>query len=302
MNESISGTTTGFELEDSSPLTTSLTESGPVGLSPVAAFLVAVWYSITAAAAMSKGFAYLHPRTEDRYSLVQITMWAAGIGIGTWFAVLLAKTRQLMVGVSSALALSGLLLAILFLVPGEQASGISIFGHSLSFLQILVAYAVLVFTTGLIGTAAGRATKDNVLPSEPLFGIRHRHFFWLWLAVYAWVSVVPTAVYYVWLATISYGYTLIHPSLWLREAWTGTWTLTFGLWGICALGFGIDISLRNASIIETGFRPTWKRVLLFLMGTLILAGPITNLLLRIAIHSLKHLPDGITPNPWWVLR
>jgi hypothetical protein len=122
------------------------------------------------------------------------------------------------------------------------------------------------------------------------------------LAVYAWVAILPTGIYYFWLEIISSGYVLIHPSLWLSEAWTEGWTLTFGFAGYAATIYGVQISIFNVSAACSSEVRTRKRVLQFLLGTLILAGPVANILFRIAIHSLKHLPDGITTNPWWILR
>jgi hypothetical protein len=106
-----------------------------------------------------------------------------------------------------------------------------------------------------------------------------------------------------WLELISTGYVLIHPSLWFSDAWTEGWTISFGFGGVAALMYGVEMSLKNVSLTQSAGISTGKRVGSFLLGTLILGGgPVSNILFRIAIHSLKHLPDGITENPWWVLR
>jgi hypothetical protein len=116
------------------------------------------------------------------------------------------------------------------------------------------------------------------------------------------VAIVPTALYYVWLEMVSAVYVVVHPSLWLAEAWGVGWTTMFGVWGFAALFYGIELSLTNLSPTKSEGRSWGKRFGLFLLGTFVLAGPVANILFRIAIHSLKHLPDGIIINPWWILR
>lgn len=287
-------------------------ESGPqvgvsipaprLGLNPIAAVLVALWYSLTAAGAMSSGFHFLYEHSQNDYLLAQNLMWTVGIGIGIAIAVCLARSSALLVGGISSLLMSGLLLSLLLLGAGEGGSDVSIFGFRPSPTQFLVAIAALTLLSGLLGTIAGKAMRDDDSLAGPILGIRGGHWFWLWLAVYAWVAILPTGIYYFWLEIISTGYVLIHPSLWLGEAWTEGWTLTFGFMGLAATIYGVQISIFNVSAACSSEIRMRKRVLQFLLGTLILAGPVANILFRIAIHSLKHLPDGITTNPWWILR
>ena len=274
----------------------------PRGLNPIAAVLVAMWYSLTAAGAMSSGFHFLYEHGQNDYFLAQNLMWTVGIGIGIAIAVCLSRSSRWMVGGVSAVLMSALLLSLLFLGAGDGASEVSIFGFRPSPAQFLVAIAALTLLSGLLGTAGGKAMRDDESLAGPILGIRGGHWFWLWLAVYAWVAILPTGIYYFWLEIISSGYVLIHPSLWLSEAWTEGWTLTFGFAGFAATIYGVQISVFNVSAACSSEVRTRKRVVQFLLGTLILAGPVANILFRIAIHSLKHLPDGITTNPWWILR
>lgn len=274
----------------------------PLGLNPIAAVLVALWYSLTAAGAMSSGFHFLYEHSQNDYFLAQNLMWTVGVGIGIAIAVCLARSSPLVVGGISSLLMSGLLLSLLLLGAGEGESEVSIWGFRPSPTQFLVAIAALTLLSGLLGTVGGKAMRSDQSLADPILGIRGGHWFWLWLAVYAWVAILPTGIYYLWLEIIGSGYVLIHPSLWWGEAWTEGWTLTFGFAGFAATIYGVQISIFNVSAACSSEVRTRKRVLQFLLGTLILVGPVANILFRIAIHSLKHLPDGITTNPWWILR
>jgi hypothetical protein len=273
-----------------------------VGLNPIAAVFVAMWYSLTAAGAMSSGFHFLYEHSPNDYFLAQNLMWTVGISIGIAVAVCLARSSAVLVGGISSLLMSGLLISLLLLGAGEGESDVSIWGFRPSPSQFLVAIAALTLLSGLLGTVGGKAMRDDESLAGPILGIRGGHWFWLWLPAYAWVAILPTGIYYLWLEIISSGYVLIHPSLWFDEAWTEGWTLTFGIAGFAALMYGVQISIFNVSAACSSEVRTRKRVLQFLLGTLILAGPVANILFRIAIHSLKHLPDGITTNPWWILR
>jgi hypothetical protein len=274
----------------------------PLGLNPIAAVLVAMWYSLTAAGAMSSGFHFLYEHSPNDYFLAQNLMWTVGIVVGSVIAVCLARSSAVLVGGISSLLMSGLLLSLLLLGAGEGESDVSIWGFRPSPTQFLVVIAALTLLSGLLGTVGGKAMRDDESLAGPILGIRGGHWFWLWLPVYAWVAILPTGIYYLWLEIISSGYVLIHPSLWFDEAWTEGWTITFGIAGFAALMYGVQISIFNVSAACSSEVRTRKRVLQFLLGTLILAGPVANILFRIAIHSLKHLPDGITTNPWWILR
>src|ERR1039458_9103740 len=64
------------------------------GLHPTIAILVALWYSFTAAAAMSRGFAFLYERGQNDYYLAHNLMWTAGIGIGIALAVSFVTTSR----------------------------------------------------------------------------------------------------------------------------------------------------------------------------------------------------------------
>jgi hypothetical protein len=290
------------EGDESEVLAIMATTPSSSGLHPAIAVLVALWYSFIAAAAMSSGFAFLYKHSENDYYLAQNLMWTVGIGIGIAIAVCLAKRSGLAVGVVSSVIMSGLLLSLLYLIPNDEESEVSVFGYSPSLTQFLIAIAVLTLFTGLLGTAAGKSIRTNESMADTLLGIRHRHWFWLWLGLYAWVAILPTGIYYIWLEVISTGYVLIHPSLWISEAWTEGWTVTFGIAGFSAVLYGVDLSLRSVSAKRSLSVQTRKRVLQFLLGTLILAGPVASTLFYFAISSLIHLPDGITQNPWWILR
>ncbi len=178
----------------------------PRGLNPIAAVFVALWYSLTAAGAMSSGFHFLYEHSQNDYFLAQNLMWTVGIGIGIAIAVCLARSSHLLVGGISSLLMSGLLLSLLLLGAGNGNSEVSLFGFRPSQTQFLVAIAVLMLLSGLLGTASGKAMRDDESLAGPILGIRGGHWFWLWLAVYAWVAIFPTGIYYLWLEIISSGY------------------------------------------------------------------------------------------------
>jgi hypothetical protein len=272
------------------------------GLNPTAAFAVSFWYSLTAAAAMSSGFAFLYRNSQNEYYLAQSLMWSVGIGIGIAIGVYLARNSRFAVGIISSFFMSGLLLSLLRLGGNGGDSDVSMFGFRPSTTQFLLGMAALTLFFGMLGAIGGSALRSHESVADLSLGIRSRHWFWLWLAVYAWVAILPTGIYYLWLEIISTGYVLIHPSLWFSEAWTEGWTLTFGMFGFVATVEGIKLSMRMVSTTNSSHLRTRKRVLHFLLGTLILAGPVANILFRIAIYSLQRLPDGITTNPWWILR
>jgi hypothetical protein len=272
------------------------------GLHPAAAVVMALWYGLVAGGAMSKGFAYLYENSKNDYPLAQNSMWIVGIGIGVALAACLARNSLWTVGAVSSSIMFCLLLSLLLLIPSDQPGQVSVLGFTPSASNFMIGVGILTLFSGLLGTSLGIAMRADETWAGTILGIRGRHWFWLWLPLYAWVAIFPTAIYYVWLEVISTGYVLIHPSLWFDEAWTDGWTITFGFAGFAAVIYGIGLSLDSVSSTRSTNVRTRTRVLRFILGTLVMVGPVANILFRIAIHSLKHLPDGITANPWWVLR
>jgi hypothetical protein len=188
--------TAPLEWEDSLPSTRD-------GVLPVVAIIIGLWYSVVAAGAMSAGFAYLHKGSEGSYRLVQTLLWTVGIGIGVAFGVCLSRSLQKTVGIVCSLALSGILMSLLLLHPSDDDLELSLFEHSFSVTQILIGIAVATLFFGLVGTFVGRAVRADAVFHESLLGIRHGHWWWLWIALYAWVVIVPTAAYYFWLERVS---------------------------------------------------------------------------------------------------
>lgn len=272
------------------------------GLHPAVAVVVALWYGLVAGGAMSRGFAYLYERSTNDYPLAQNLMWIVGMGIGVALAACLARNSRWTIGVVSSGIMSCMLLSLLFLIPSDQPGQVSVFGFTPSASNFMTGVAILTLLSGLLGTSLGIAMRADETFSNTILGIRHRHWFWLWLPLYAWVAIFPTAIYYVWLELTSTVFVFVHPWLLLDDAWTGGWTVSFGLAGFAAIIYGIGLSLDSVSSTRGTNVRTRTRVLRFLLGTLVMVGPVANVLFRIAIHSLKHLPDGITANPWWVLR
>jgi hypothetical protein len=274
------------------------------GLNPFIAVMLGSWCGLVTAAATSYGLKYLQRESPSQSIVLQCLAWAMGAGIGTALAACLVKRSAFLVGAFSSLLPAGIWLAVLPLLMNSDEAPVSpsVFGHALSIRGFFIGFFILTIIGGLVGAAIGAGARDDEEIVQTLRGIRYRHWFWLWIALYAWVTMTPTVIYFLWLEVIGSGYMLIHPSLWFSKVWTSGWTFTFGMGGIAALMYGIDLSLRNVSTTHSESVHIGKRVLMFLLGTAILAGPVSNILLRLAIHSLKHLPDGITAHPWWVLK
>jgi hypothetical protein len=287
---------------DDSTETNALTDKNliSIGLHPIAAVALAIWYGITAAGAMGVGFHYLHPDTPGAYFLVTDMLGAVGFSLGILLAVLLTKTRPVGVGVASSFLAAGALVSLLLYPPIHDRAPSPILGFTPSIGQFLVGFATLVLTSGLVATFIGLAVRFE--DTQLLNSVPNIHWWWLWLAMWVWVSVVPTGLYFIWLEVISTAFVVIHPSLWFSDALTEGWTWTFGILGLAALGFGIGLSLDSISAQTGSANAIWERALWFLLGTLVLSGLLASVLFRIAIHSLKHIPDGISTNPWWVVR
>jgi hypothetical protein len=147
------------------------------GLNPVAAILLALWYSLAAAGAMSMGFGYLHQGSPDSYLLVQNFMWCAGIGIGVAFGVCLARSHRRTVGAVSSAVLSALLLCLLFLNLDGQASDIHIFNFRPSIAEFVIATAALTLLCGLLGTALGKEARGERDIADALLAVRLRHWY-----------------------------------------------------------------------------------------------------------------------------
>lgn len=264
-----------------------------------AAFLLGAWYSIVFAVAMSAGVKFLHPGTPLAHGVLQSLAWAIGSGIAIALASRLAKTRRLAVGVSTSCVSASVWIALLFLSRDDlDQSVVEVgFGHSVSMELYLIGFSVLTLLVGLVSSLLGAASRDDDDLTGQLLAVPSRHWFWLWMAGSLWVSMLPIAAYYLWLQFATALYSIIHPFLWFRE---GT-DLFLGFLGITALFIGIEISLKAVSDKKSFGGAVWKRVLVFLAGTLILASVFAPLLLNMDIDRMKDMPASLGSRPWWIL-
>jgi hypothetical protein len=277
----------------------------PVGVVPhmpaIAAFLVGAWYSMSFGAAMSLGVKYLHPDTPpEAHGILQSFAWALGSGIGIALATHLAKSHRMGVGIGSTLISMSIWIGFLYVLRGnwEAETDQTIWGFSISIGTFLILLTLLVFIVGVISTMTVVASHNGDELANMLLLISTVHWLWLWIAGFAWVCMIPIVVYYVWLQIAIGVYATIHPSLW-GQAGLDT---VFGFLGIFALLFGIEISFKSVSDKGSYGGVVWKRVLVFLAGTVLLGGVISPLLLNIQIDRLKELPASIGAlHPWWVL-
>jgi len=268
----------------------------------VVAFLMGGWYSIVLGAAMSMGFKYLHPDTPDAHAILHTVAWALGSGLGIALATTLAKTHHIFVGIGSTTVSVGVWLALLYAVRRDfdDVVSASIFGFTLSLGTYLIILAALVCVAGLFGAYLGAQARTNEEYQDlrgMLLPIASFHWLWLWLPCMAWLAMVPVVAYYFWLQIAATLYATVHPSLWFQIGFDFFW----GFLGLMALVFGILISLRAVSDRHSYGGAVWKRTLVFLAGTLILAGVISPLFLNIDIAQLKGIPASLGAHPWWLL-
>lgn len=264
------------------------------------AFLFGAWYSIILAAAMSAGVKYLHPETPASHGILQSLAWALGSGIAIALASRLSKTHRLAVGVCSAFVSASAWMALLVFFRGDvldQPTGESLFGHPISIGASLIFPSSLTLIVGLASSFLGATSRDYEELTAQLLLVPSRHWLWLWLAGFAWVSILPFVAYFVWLMVATGLYSTIHPSLWFGVG-TG---LFFGFLGIAALFKGIEISLNAVSEKSSCGGVVWKRVLMFLAGSLVLVSVVAPLLLNLDIDRLKDMPASLGAHPWWVL-
>jgi hypothetical protein len=109
--------------------------------------------------------------------------------------------------------------------------------------------------------------------------------------------MLPIAAYFIWLQFGIALYSIIHPTLLLR---LGT-SLFFGFLGIAALFMGIAVSLSAVSDRTSYGGAVWKRVLVFLAGTLVLTSVVAPFLLNLDIDRIKGMPGSLGSHPWWIL-
>ena len=264
-----------------------------------AAFFFGAWYSIVLAAAMSAGVKYLHPDTPNAHGLLQSVAWALGSGIAVALASRLSNKFPFVVGVCSTLVSVLGWMALLYYVRDDlgETTGESIFGYPLSVGTYLVILSLLVLIVGLISAYLGATSRNDEYLTAHFVLMPSGHWFWLWIAGFAWVSMLPIVLYYFWLQLATALYSIIHPALWFLAGSD----LVLGFLGIVALFTGIEISLKAVSDKTSYGGGIWKRVLVFLAGTVLLASLIAPVLLNIDINRMKDVPAFLGAHPWWVL-
>jgi hypothetical protein len=265
----------------------------------VGALLFGAWYSIVLASAMSLGVKYLHPETPAAHGILQSIAWALGSGIAIALASRISKNHRWIVGICSTVISAGVWIGLLYFLGYDldQPTGDSIFGHELSVKSYLFGLTLLILVVGLASSFLGAESRNDEEITGSLFMVPNRHWLWLWIAASVWVSMVPVVLYYLWLQFAIALYSTIHPSLWFQLG-SG---LFFGFLGVAALFKGIEVSLRAVSDRSSYGGLVWKRVLMFLAGTLVLASLVSPFLLNLDINRLKDMPASLGSHPWWVL-
>jgi hypothetical protein len=265
----------------------------------LASFLFGAWYSIVFASSMSLGVKYLHPESPSAHGILQSFAWALGSGFAIALASRLSKTHRLAVGVCSSFISASVWIAFLFLLRADLEKGIVevAFGHSVSLKAYLIGFSLLTLIVGFVSSFLGATSNSDEELTTTLLMVPRRHWLWLWIAGCLWVSMFPIVAYYIWLQFATALYSIVHPSLWFLE---GT-DLVLGSLGVAALFIGIEISVKAVSDKESYGGVVWKRVLVFLAGSLVLASVIAPFLLNIDIDRMKEMPASLGSHPWWVL-
>lgn len=269
------------------------------GIPFAAGFLFGAWYSVVFASAMSAGVKYLHPETPSAHGILQSFAWASGSGLAVALASRLSKTHRLAVGICSSFISASVWIAILFLFRDDLRDEVVevAFGHTVSLALYLIGFSLLTLVVGFVCSFLGAASSGEEELTTLLLRVPPRHWLWLWLAGYVWMSTFPIAAYYIWLQFATGIYSIIHPSLWLRE---GT-DLFLGSIGMVALFMGIEISLKAVSDRDSFGGIVWKRVLVFLAGSVLLVSIVSPILLNIDIDRMKEMPASLGNQPWWIL-
>ncbi len=266
---------------------------------PVTGFCFGVWYSIILASAMSAGVKYLHPQTPSAHGVLQSLAWAIGSGVAIAIASRLSRSQKLAVGIGSSLVSASVWIAFLYFLRDnlDQTTGDTIFGQSLSLKTYFLGFALLILVVGFISAFLGANSRNDEELTAHLLLVPSGHWFWLWIAGFAWVSMFPIIAYYFWLQIATALYSVIHPSLWFQVG-SG---LLLGFIGIAALFKGIEISLRAVSDRSSYGAVIWKRVAMFLVGTALLASLVSPFLLNLDIDRMKDMATSLGAHPWWVL-
>jgi hypothetical protein len=265
----------------------------------VTGFFFGVWYSIILASAMSAGVKYLHPQTPSAHGVLQSLAWAIGSGVAIAIASRLSRSQKLAVGIGSSLVSASVWIAFLYFLRDnlDQTTGDTIFGQSLSLKSYFIGFALLILVIGFISAFLGANSRNDEELTAHLLLVPSGHWFWLWVAGFAWVSMFPIVAYYFWLQIATALYSVIHPSLWFQVG-SG---LFFGFIGIAALFKGIEISLSAVSDKSSYGAVIWKRVAMFLVGTALLASLISPFLLNLDIDKMKDMATSLGAHHWWVL-
>jgi hypothetical protein len=250
--------------------------------------------------AMSDGVTYLYRKDPDAsHVLLHAVAWALGAGMATTLASRLSRTHRLAVGVCSTLVTASAWMALFVFLRGDpdESTGESIFGHLIPIRAFVLLLSSLTVITGLAGAFSGARSREDEDLTAQLLEIPSRHWLWLWIAGWAWLYKLPLVAYWVWLMVVTSLYAIVHPSLWFGA---GT-DLVFGFIGVAALFKGIEMSVTAVSEKCSYGGVVWKRVLMFLAGTVVLVTVVATLLLNFDINSLKDMPASLGAHPWWVL-
>lgn len=268
-------------------------------LNPFSAGGFGAWYCLTCAAAMTVGTKYLS-KTPGSHYIPESVAWVLGAGFGATLAATLARKWKIVAGSLSAIPSAAVWLP--FLSLGSEELDTMIFGWSPSAFYFGVTFIGLNLLCGVVGSIFGaQAVTPNSL-SEVVVSVRARHWWWLWIPAFAWVSMIPVVLYYVWLEIITTGYFAFHPWLWFNGSWDRdvAFGLMPGFMGIGALVYGIYLSLRSV-IPPKDSETTKRRVTRFLAGTVLLVSIVSPFLLNWGISHLKDMPIVKGSTSWWIL-
>lgn len=268
------------------------------GLSPSAALMLGAWYSIVFGIGAGLGANALDPTGAERNGILWSVAYASGAGFGISLASALSRSRRFAVGACVSVLTAALwLLPLVFLRDhlGDPI-GKPVFGQPLSLRFYSLGQIILVLGIGIPASLVVSRISEGQNTLAMLRAVRPSHWLWLWLVGTYWMADLPLVGYAAWVLVATAFYAVVHPSLWVGSGEA----LAVGLTGTSLFCLGVDASLKAVADRTSYGGRRLNRVLVFLAAGLLIAPPITRVMLNMEIAVVKADVSRIENRPWWV--
>lgn len=279
----------------------------------IRALFLGLWYASALATSVVGGLKLLAddhlPGLGTHYVFAGI-LWAAGVGLSSYFAGVRSQKYPVIIGTLSAL-LPPLLFAIVlfprredleFTYPMEPLP----FGWTPGPFAAFIGLSVIVIIAGTIGGLQARSflrSGESETDEQLTLGIKRRHWLWLWIPMSTWACALPSAVYLIWLVLALGWHWIAHPSIWFNWRW------------LLFFSFGVMTTYLPYAFLSTGItealavvsqhhdpRPSAKQALTRFIGwgygCAFLGVWISVLVAEWVLSKLPIVSDG---KPWWIL-